>query len=444
MLSVGKTIKKNKLFNEGDIVGVAVSGGVDSLSLLHFLNVNKEIYSIEVVAINIDHQMRENSNKDSLFVKKFCKENNIKFNKFKVNALEIAKEGKLTKEEGARVARYGVFDSLIKKNIVNKICLGHHISDQAETVLLNLFRGTGLNGARGMELVRDSYIRPMLLTKKIEILNYAKKNNLKHVTDESNSENEFSRNYLRNVVMPLINARFKGAEKNLANFSSVVKQDDDYIKKMMNIDAIIKEDYLVKIPVSYFLYPEPIVSRMLLYCFTYLGVQKDIEKKHLKIIKNMVRDAVNGIKINLPNKINVHKEYDYITIIAKSKKYSFESRRLKSGTFTISNFGKISIKRTYNVDSAAKDHVVDVKKVPAKAIWRKRKDGDVFTKFGGGTKKLNEYLIDKKVPNRLRDAIPVLALDKEVYIVAGYDISEKVKIDPNSKSAYIIKYNLKL
>lgn len=278
MLSVLKTIKNNDLFKEREIIGVAVSGGADSMSLLHFLNENKEKFDIELVAITVDHKMRQKSSSEVEFVKDYCKQNKIKFNKFEVDVPSLIEEQKLSKEEAARKARYGVFDALLQKGIVNKICLAHHMSDQAETVLLNLFRGAGLTGAKGMEVVRDNYIRPMLNTTKLEIENYIKTNNIPFVTDESNADNEFSRNYLRNEVMPLLKARFNGIESNLANFALIAKADDDYITNLMNIDAIIKEDYMVRIPVSYFYYPQPIINRMLRYCFEYLGASKDVEK----------------------------------------------------------------------------------------------------------------------------------------------------------------------
>lgn len=443
MITTIKTVRNYELLEQGDLVGVAVSGGVDSMSLLHFLKENKDRYKIELHAITIDHKLREHSDKEVAFVKDYCKKNGIKFHKFEVDVMDLVENDKLTIEEAARKARYGVLDALLEKGIVNKICLGHHMLDQAETVLLNLFRGAGLSGAKGMEVKRGNYIRPMLYTGKDEILDYVKTNNIPFVTDESNLKDDFSRNYLRNQIMPKITERFPAAVQNLVSFSRIAKADDDYITGLVNIDAMIKEDYYVKIPTSYFLYKEPIINRMLRHALEYLNVSKDVEKKHIDLIKEMVKDAVNGVKITLPNKVTVHKEYDYITIVSKEKKYSFESEKLKSGTLEIRSFGKIMVKRTYEVDITKGTHVVDVVKVPTNAIWRTRKEGDMFTKFGGGTKKLKEYLIDKKVPSRLRDATPVLAVGNEVLIVAGLDISEKVKVDENTKSAYIIDYVIK-
>jgi len=443
MITTLKTIRANYLFSENDIVGVALSGGQDSMSLLHLLNENKERLNIEIMAIHINHKMRENSDKEASFVKDYCKKHHIKFQKFEVDVMDIVEEEKLSKEEAARNARFKVFDALLEKGIVNKICLAHHMSDQAETVLLNLFRGSGLLGAKAMELVRGNYIRPMLYTSKKEIEEYVKTNEIPYVIDDSNLNNEFTRNYLRNVVMPLLKERFLGIEENLVAFSKLAKMDDEFISSMINIDGMIKEDYYVKIPSSYFLYKDSLVNRMLRHALDYLNVKKDIEQKHINLIKEMVKDAENGVKINLPNKVTVHKEYDYITVISKEKKYGFESEKLKSGILNIKYFGKIIVKRTYEVGIEKGTHVVDVTKVPTNAVWRTRKEGDVFTKFGGGTKKLKDYFIDKKVPNRLRDATPVLAVGNEILIVAGLDISEKVKVDENTKSAYIINYEIK-
>ena len=137
-------IKANKLIKQGEIIGVATSGGRDSMALLHFLNENKESLECQVIAINIDHCIREHSFADSAFVMDYCKENNIKAYSFKVDAVKLAREEKLSIEAGARKARYNTFEALIERGLVDKIALAHHLYDQAETILLNLLRGCGL------------------------------------------------------------------------------------------------------------------------------------------------------------------------------------------------------------------------------------------------------------------------------------------------------------
>lgn len=441
MQSVHKTIQKYKMFKKGEVIGVAVSGGVDSMSLLHYLNSIKDEFDIEVVAINVDHSIREASAEESAYVQNYCKENRIRCYKFKVDSIKIAKENKVCLEEGARIGRYGVFDSLLQKEIVDKICLGHHLQDQAETILLNIFRGSGLNGASGMEFIRGKYLRPMLNTNKIEITQYAGENEIVFVEDDSNYDESYSRNYLRHNIMPKLRMKWNNIDKNLVDFGNICKDDDNYIKSQMFFDCIIRDESIVRIPLSYFIYPSPVVNRMLLTEFEYLKVNKDIEKKHLNIIKDMAREAINGVKISLPNMVTVHKEYDFITISVKKPKPKLEPLDFRLGSFNILNFGNLTVRKTTKFDLIENAHLIDFDKLPKGCIIRTREDGDIFTKFGGGSKKLKDYFIDKKIPQRLRADLPLICKDKEVYCILGVEISDKVKIDETTKSAYILTYN---
>lgn len=440
MQSVYKTINKYKMFKKNEVIGVAVSGGVDSISLLHYLNSIKDEFDIEVVAINVDHSIRENSPEESEFVQSYCKENRIRCYKFKIDSVKIAKENKICLEEAARIGRYGVFDSLLQKEIVDKICLGHHIQDQAETILLNIFRGAGLNGAKGMEFVRGKYLRPMLNTTKLEITSYAFENELPYVEDDSNYDETYARNYLRQNIMPKLRMKWKNLDKNLVEFGNVCKEDDSYIKSQMFFDCIIREENLVRIPVSYFIYPNSLVNRMVLTELEYLKVNKDIEKKHLKIIEDMAKEAKNGVKISLPNSITVHKEYDFITISVKKPKPKLEPIDFRLGSFDLINFGSLTVRKTNKFDLLENAHLIDFDKLPKGCVIRTREDGDMFTKFGGGTKKLKDYFIDKKIPQRLRSELPLVCKENEVYCILGVEISDKVKIDENTKSAYILTY----
>lgn len=443
MQSVQKTINKYRMFKENEIVGVACSGGVDSISLLNFLNAIKDEYDIEVVAINVDHSIREESAEDSLFVQNFCKEKNIRCYKFKIDSVKIAKENKTSLEEGARIGRYGIFDSLLQRGIVDKIALGHHLQDQAETILLNIFRGSGLNGAKGMDFVRGKYIRPMLNTSKLEINQYAVENELPFVEDDSNFDETYSRNYLRHNIMPKLRMKWANLDKNIVDFGKICKEDDEYIKSQMMFDGIVEDRNVVRIPLSYFIYPTPIVNRMILNELEYLKASKDIEKKHLTIIKDMAKEAQNGVKINLPNSLTIHKEYDFLTISVKIPKPKLEPMDFRLGNFNLINFGSLTVRKTVNFNLVEKAHLIDANKLPKGCVIRTRQDGDVFTKFGGGTKKLKDYFIDRKIPQRIRNEIPLICKDNEVYCILGIEISDKVKIDETTKSAYILTYNNK-
>lgn len=438
MQSVIETIKKENLIKSGEIIGVAVSGGSDSMALLHYLNSIKSVLDIEIVAIHFDHGIRENSAKDAQFVENFCKDNLIRLMKTRVNVPAYCEKKGTSIEMGARELRYSFFEKLLDKGIVDKIALAHHISDQAETILMHLFRGSGLTGAEGMNFVRGKFIRPMLNTDKSEIKKYISDNFIEYVDDETNFMNNYTRNYLRNKVMPLILERFPNAERAIVGFGKNCKEDSDFISSQIFFDGVLVEKNLVKIPLTYFVYENSIINRIIFKALKELGVYSDIERKHIEMIKDLAKYAENGSKIDLPNKLTVHKEYEYVTIVSKQLLQQGSEKAFKAGKYIFENFGTISVSRTANINFEDVTHIIDAKKIPKNAVWRYRKDGDEFTKFGGGKKKLKSYLIDQKVPQRLRDLIPVLASGNQILVIAGIEISEDVKVDDTTKFAYAI------
>ena len=439
MKQIEEVIKHESLINNGETIGVACSGGRDSMALLHFLDNNKQFFDCNIVAINIDHNIRQNSKSDSSFVVEYCKQNNIKCLSYSLDVIKFCKEKGYTLEEGAREARYEVFRSLIKNGIVNKIALGHHLQDQSETVLLNIFRGTGLGGASGMEYGKGkNFIRPMLSTSRTQIQAYIEKNNIPYVEDETNNENDYSRNYLRNMIMPLIRNKWPNADQAICKFADICRQDDHYINNQANENKFEVQNGLAKILTNNFIYETPIVNRMLLTALKQIHAQKDIEKKHLEMIRALALSGDNGSKINLPNGVVVIKEYNYITIITKNSKAPIKQWKLSKGKLNIQDYGILEISTVRKFDLNKYNHIFDYTKVPKNAVIRFRQPGDVFEKFGGGTKSLNDYLIDKKVPTRLRNVLPVLAVNNEILVVFGLEISDKVKIDNETKTAWAI------
>lgn len=435
-------IKQNNMIKSGEIIGVACSGGRDSICLLHYLNLIKAELDCEVVAVNVDHGIRATSALDTEFVMQFCKDNHIRAYKFKAEALKVAKEEKLTLEQAARKVRYGIFETVMKKGLVDKIALAHHLNDQAETVLLNIVRGAGLNGARGMEPVRDEvYIRPLLTTPREEIMAYLDENGLDFVEDETNKDNSYSRNYIRNVVLPDLRKHFKSVDKNIVNFSSICAKDDDFINSQLNMGTLIDTKEFTKIPLTYFYQDEAIINRILRKVLSRFAKQ-DIERKHIKMIREFAVEAHNGNIISLPFKIKVMKEYDYITIGIIKKKEVIGENQFRSGKLKIEGYGIIrSTSSKVLTDPKMHQHIIDASKLPSNAIWRLRQEGDTFAPLGlGGTKKLKEYFIDKKIPQRMRDEIPVLAVGSKILIVADVEIADELKVTEETKQLYKINY----
>ncbi len=443
MENVLEYIKKNNMIKSGEIIGVACSGGRDSICLLHYLNSVKHELDCEVVAINVDHGIRQTSALDTEFVMQFCKDNKIRAYKFKGEALKVEKEEKLTLEQAARKVRYGVFETVIKKGLVDKIALAHHMNDQAETILLNILRGAGLKGARGMEPIRDEiYIRPLLETPRENIMAYLDEFSLEFVEDETNKDTTYSRNYLRNIVMPALRKHFKGVEKSLTNFASICVKDDNFINSKIDMNTMIEADEYIKVPLAYFYQEEPIINRILMKVFEKFSRQ-DFEKKHVDIVRSFAREAENGSVINLPFKVKALKEYDYIVIGHIKKQEVVGEYPFSSGKIKIEGYGVIrSTSSKVLTEPKLHQHIIDADKLPVGAIWRFRQEGDTFAPLGlEGTKKLKDYFIDKKIPQRMRNEIPVLAVGSKILIVADVEIADELKVYETSKRFYKINYH---
>ena len=269
---------------------------------------------------------------------------------------------------------------------------------------------------------------------------YSSNNEIPYVEDETNFDANYSRNYVRQIIMPKLRLKWNNLDKNIVDFGRICKEDNEYINSQMMLDGIMRDENIVRIPLSYFIYPNSVTHRMILNELEFLKANKDIQRKHLNIIKDMAKEAQNGVKISLPNQVTVHKEYDFITISIKKPKPKLEPKDFRLGTFDLTNFGKLTVRKTTKFDIIESSHLIDAEKLPKGCIIRTRQEGDMFTKFGGGTKKLKDYYIDKKIPQRLRADLPLICKDNEVYCVIGVEISDKVKVDENTKSAYVITY----
>lgn len=438
MQSVLNTIKNDNLIKSGDIIGIAVSGGSDSMALLHYLHSIKDELDIGIVALHVDHSIRETSGNDADFVSAYCKEKGIRLFKTRIDVPSHAKQKSIGLEQSARECRYDFFASALEKGIVDKIALAHHADDQAETILMHILRGSGLSGAIGMTSKRDNYIRPMLNTTKQEILAYLNQNNISYVTDETNFDIDYNRNFIRNKVFPLLKQRYPFLATSLINFGKSCKEDSDYINSQIPLVGLIKEKHSIKIPLSYFINQPSIINRIIFTALKQINIVSDIERKHVEMIKELANDLENGSRIDLPNQLVASKEYEYITLTAKYTKMDKSEKVFKAGKFNFEEFGLITVKKTSDLDHTHASHLLDANKIPKGTVWRYRKDGDTFTKFGSGKKKLKSYFIDKKIPARLRDSIPLLASGDEILLVLGYEISERVKIDDATKNAYAI------
>ena len=425
------------LINKGDVVAVAVSGGSDSMALIHRLRDLSTSYGFKVVALNVEHGIRgDESKEDSKFVKEYCQKNGIEFISYEVDCPAYAKENKLSIEQSARILRYDCFYKAILEGKCDKVATAHHLQDNAETVLLNALRGSGIKGLSGIsQSVDGKIIRPMLYVNKSDICAYVKKHGILYRTDSTNLSSEYTRNFLRNEVMPLIKKAFPEAEKSLVRLSTLAKLDDDYLSSIA-LSSVEIGDGLASFSTN--LHPA-VSGRCTIVALKSLGVEKDWEKAHIDAV-NSLNKLQNGASVNLLDGVVAVREYDKITLFKKSN-YTQEPLPFACGEFDFCG-GKITIEKLspYNLD-LKKGVYLDADKIPEGSVIRCAMPSDVFCKFGGGSKKLCDYFTDKKIPRRIRNSTPLIAKDNDVLAIANVGAGEKVKVEKTTKLVYGFSFN---
>ena len=234
-----KTIETYNLIEKNDKIVIGVSGGPDSICLLHVLYGLKEKLGIEIVVAHVNHMLRDVADLETEYVQSFCKKLGIECYVKKADILEISKTQKKGTEEVGRQVRYDFFDEVAKKTNSNKIATAHNSNDRAETVILNILRGSGLSGLKGIEPIRDNkYIRPLINTDRQDIEIYCNDNKLEPKYDKTNNENIYTRNKVRNTVIPYIKKEFNpNIIKTINRLSSLATEENEYLQ------AITKQEF---------------------------------------------------------------------------------------------------------------------------------------------------------------------------------------------------------
>lgn len=418
-----------RLFEKGARIGVALSGGRDSASLFHYLLSKKELLGIEVVAITVEHGIREESKRESALIKEHCDALGVPCKVYTVDCLGYAKRNKKTIEQSARNLRYECFDNAIKDGFCDYIATAHHQGDDVETVLMRIFRGTGIKGLGGISETRDYILRPMLNTSRLEIDEYCKENNIKYFEDQTNTDEKYTRNFIRRSVLPLIREKYPSVDDAILRLARTSSKDEEYFDALTAGKVKVIDQNAVSVSAKD-LDSEAVGYRIIVKAFAHLGVIADIEERHISLILKL-KSAENGTFLDMPYFIKVVKEYDDIVFTKSVDK--FRGEIVFSGTDLSLTVGENEYKmqKVANLTGLC----VDGDKVLG-AVIRTRRDGDIFKRFGGGTKSLGDYFTDIKYPARLRDNALVLAKDNEVLAVFGVEISEKAKITDQTKNIY--------
>lgn len=323
-----KTIKQYELIESGDKIVIGVSGGPDSMCLLNLLNNikkdEKNGLSFDIFVAHVNHMLRKEADSETEYVKEFCNKNNIPIYIKKVDVLKISKENKIGSEEAGRNIRYEFFEEVLKETNSNKIAIAHNLNDRAETVLMNLMRGSGPLGLKGIEPKRNNkFIRPLIEIDRKEIEEYCEKEKLDPKFDKTNNENIYTRNKIRNLLIPYLQKEFNpNIIESITKLSEIIADEQNYLENTVNNiykEILIEEKQNEIILDLKGFNKQNIVIKRKLILYTVnklLKTTKNIEKIHIEDIIKLCNNNI-GNKYLTPNK--------NIKVFLKKGKISFMS-----------------------------------------------------------------------------------------------------------------------
>lgn len=449
--SVKHTIEKENLFDMGDRVLVALSGGPDSVCLLHCLKKIEDNYKLKIFAAHLNHKIRGiEAQKDAMYAAKLCDSLEVPFFVKAVDVPLYAMERKLTLEEAARNVRYQMLFEIKEKIGADKVAIAHNLDDQAETVLMRLLRGTGINGLKGMDYKRkDGIVRPLLDVLKSQIEEYCIENNLDPRLDKTNLETDYTRNKIRINLIPFIeNGYAQNIKMILSRMANILREDNDFLereaKTLFLKDSFFSEE-MVRIHGDdlKFLHPA-LQKRIIRYSITHiLKSLEGIESVHIEDVLNLVYNPKKQAVINLPKGLLVYKRPEGLIFTTKTISYNtngFCYEVVPGESISIPEINWVietkvmSKEKCMMLPTGNLTKAFDIEKIKGNIVVRTRQDGDRMRPMGlGGTKKLKDIFIDMKIPREERDETPLICDQESIIWLVGHKISEDYKIDENTK-----------
>ncbi len=446
------------MLEEGDTVIVGVSGGVDSVVLLHVLMAIRDEYDLSLIVAHVDHGIRgEESRREADFVRDLAQGLDLRFETVVTDVPALAREKRMSVQEAAREARYAFYEEVRKKNNGQKVAMGQTADDQAETILMRVIRGAGLRGLKGIPPFRgEGFIRPLIETSREEVEKYADKEGLSFITDSSNIKDIYLRNKVRHDLIPHLEREYNpNIRVGLTRMASILSREDDYLDREAEeaMAGLIKgtdDELSLHIP-SLRAFHEAIWFRVLQKMLaTVLGGDlRRIKTVHLDALFRLLSHQAPNKVLCLPQGIYAEKHYAEL-FIRRGKPpvvFPFEYLLDVPGVTLLEGLGKKLVTRIERVNRGtpverdSKVAYLDDDKVVRPLTLRSFEEGDLFIPLGmKGRKKLKDFFIDSKVPKALRPHIPLLVSGGSIVWVVGYRINESFKLREESKRALRAEY----
>ncbi len=444
ILKVRATINKYNMIVSGDKVFAAVSGGADSVCLLLVLKELSDEMRFCLEVIHVEHGIRgAESIEDAKFVKDLCKKLDVRCHIYHIDVPSYSKEHKLSTEEAARLLRYECFD---KHTADGKIAIAHNMDDNAETIVYNMVRGTGIEGIRGIKKVRGSYIRPLIECSRQDINRYLSEREQAFRTDSTNKDTDYTRNNIRHNIIPRLTDVNPGAVAHLSKLSNLQDMAVEYINKQADkiYDKYVTGNRVLK----ELLNEELIIVQTVIHRFLNenANTAKDIQSHHIEDVCDLLKGDA-GRRVNLPYGMMAIAEYDSVRIV-RDKKEGLEPVIINDigDGFEMDVAGffvRLSVRQyepEQEIPSKTYTKMIDYDKITNGLSVRNRQGGDYLIVNATGNKKsLSRYMIDEKIPVLDRDSMPLFCDGNHVIYVVGHRISEYYKIGEDTKRVLVIE-----
>lgn len=456
---VKKTVREHGMLKAGDRVIVAVSGGVDSVVLLHALMKLRKEYSLKLTVCHLNHNLRgAGSRKDLEFVKRLSRRHGLGFIGKTLEKGSLKAKRGVSLQEAAREARYGFLAHALRKTGSKRLALGHTLDDVAETVLMRLIKGSSLSGLSGIPACRGAVIRPLIHIPRAEVEGYAENQGLRHCTDPTNLSTVYLRNSLRLELIPFIKERYNAnIISTLARTASVLSKDsvflDSLAQKAFKEAVLRKGKGLVDMDRPRLLrMPEAISSRVFLMACRGLEKAPELLGAHVDAFFDVLCSKRPNASYSLPSGLRITREYGRIRVERKGvakRAQGFELPLIIPGNTLIPSAGaviiaKISKKPPSAASFSSRDRAYfDYDELPKPVSARSFRPGDRMTPSGmSGTKKLKAIFIDSKTPALQRQRTPVICAGDAVVWLAGIRRSGAYVVNQATKRVLMLELRL--
>lgn len=446
---IKRTIERDSLVRQGERILIGCSGGADSVAMTEALRILSLLEQWYIFVCHVNHNIRgEEAQQDALWVGNFCQVRGIDFCIENVDVPSFAKEEKYSLEEAARILRYRTLQKVAEERNLTKIAIAHNLEDSAETIIMNILRGSGLDGLTGIKTKRDNIIRPMVEISRQDIEEFCKSNDINFCLDSSNNERRHLRNKVRLDLLPVLKRYNPSVAETLCRLGSILEKDANLLRHIAietyKSVAIEKEEVILLPLAKLVSLDKAILPRIFSIAIKSLlsdGVY--ISNQHLYQLQELLDKGRTGAIIDLPNELKVKRSYEALVFSTKSDEQT-QIESLEKMVLPVPGRVVLPDRRIIraSIFRGSKPRIVESNKsvifpayVAEQGLFvRPRENGDVFQPSGmdGSKQKLKQFFIDSKIPLDERDSIPLVCDEEGILWIAGFRFAHREYVDTGS------------